>query len=134
MEENIRKVSKIRLLAYTDSAVKRGTIHRFAKWCAERYNISWRGIYESFRGANTSEWKREGMINCIKEFNPEHQGSLKDFWDGCSKNKFADFMISKGICRNTLWKKFSTDNWTELEVKGIKAIYQYWLENVELKK
>lgn len=134
MEENVRKVSKVRLLTYTDGAVKRGTAHRFAKWCSEKYNISWRGVYESFRGSNTSEWKKEGMFHCVQEFDPEYGGTLKEFWKNVQKNRFADFMNQKGICRNTLWKKFTADDWTELELKGIKAMYQYWLENVELKK
>lgn len=133
MEENIRKVSKIRLLAYGESAVKRGRVHRFSKWCAGRYNISWRGIYESFRGSNTSAWKLEGMESCVKEFDPRHRGSLRKFWKNCVKNRFAEFMTEKGICRGTLWKRFATNDWNELERKGIKAMYEWWLENVELK-
>ena len=47
---------------------------------------------------------------------------------------FAEFMSTKGMSRGTLWKRVSADNWTALELKGIKATYDWWLENVELKK
>lgn len=134
MEENIRKVPKVRLLAYADSAVKRGRVHRFSKWCAGKYKMSWRGVYESFRGLNTPLWKVEGMENCVKEFNPKHKGSLRKFWKGCVKNRFAEFMEQKDICRSTLWKRFQANDWTPLEKKGIKATYEWWLENVELKE
>lgn len=133
MEKRTRKVSKIRISTYTDHAVKRGRVHRFSKWCAENYKISWRGIYESFRGSNTPLWKMEGMENCVLEFCPEHQGSLKKFWKGCVKNRFAEFMIQKNICRGTLWKRFRANDWTRLEKKGIRPTYEWWLENVELK-
>lgn len=134
MEENIRKVSKMRLLAYADGAVKRGRVHRFSKWCAERYNMSWRGIYENFRSVPPLRWKWEGMESCVREFRPGHKGTLKDFWNSCTKNHFVEFMKDKDISRGTLWKKFDADNWTDLEKKGIKATYEWWLENVELKE
>lgn len=73
------------------------------------------------------------MENCIKEFKPEHKGSLRKFWKSCKKNQFVDFMKDKDICRATLWKKFKENKWTALERKGIKYMYQYWLENIDLK-
>ena len=133
MAENIRKISKSDLLVYADTAVKRGRIHRFAKWCSERYNISWRGIYENFRGVEPKGWKWEGMESCIKQYCPEHRGTPKEFWDRCTKNLFVEFMNEKDISRMTLWKKFDADEWTELELKGIRHMFFYWLEKVELK-
>ena len=133
MEENIRKVSKIRLLAYSDSAVKRGRIHRFAKWCSDQYDISWRGIYESFRGSNTSAWKWDGIEKCIQEFHSSDYENTGKFWNECKKNKFAEFMKEKGMSRGTLWKRFGADDWNRLELKGIKASYEWWLEHVEPK-
>lgn len=64
MEENIRKVSKMRISTYRDIAVKRGRVHRFSKWCAQKYKTSWRGIYESFRDSNTPpvENRRDGKL------------------------------------------------------------------------
>ena len=134
MEENIRKVSKMRISTYRDIAVKRGRVHRFSKWCAQKYKTSWRGIYESFRDSNTPLWKIEGMENCVREFKPSHKGSLRMFWKKCVKNRFAEFMVEKNCSRVTLWKRFQANDWNELEKKGIKAIYHYWLENVELKE
>lgn len=134
MANRIRKVSKMALMGYSTTAVKRGRVHRFSKWCAERYNMSWRGIYECFRKSNTPLWKLEGMENCVREFNPSHEGSLRMFWESCVKNHFAEFMVRKNCCRGKLWKKFQADDWNELERKGIKAMYHYWLENVELKE
>ena len=133
MANNIRKVSKLALMGYADIAVKRGRIHRFSKWCSERYNISWRGIYENFRGVKPKSWKWEGMESCIRQYHPEHQGTPKEFWDNCTKNHFAEFMNSKDICRATLWKKFEADKWSELELKGIRHMYFFWLENVDRK-
>ena len=133
MEENIRKVSRIRLLAYTDSAVKRGRIHRFSKWCSRKYDISWRGIYETFRGARTSEWKWEGMESCVREFDPQHRGDVNKVWENCVRNRLADFMSTKGMSRMTVWKRFSANDWTPLELKGIRGTYEWWLKNVELK-
>ena len=134
MEESLRKVPKMRLLAYAGVAVKRGRVHRFAKWCAKKYNISWRGIYESFRGSNTSDWKWEGMHACVQEYDPRYKRYSKKFWEECKKNMFAEFMSTKGMSRGTLWKRVSADSWNALELKGIKATYNWWLENVELKK
>lgn len=133
MEENIRKVSKIRISTYKDSAVKRGRIHRFAKWCSKKYGISWRGIYETFRGSNTSLWKWEGMESCVREFDPRHRGKVGKVWDSCVRNRFVDFMATKGMSRMTVWKRFTADDWNRIELKGIRATYEWWLENVELK-
>lgn len=71
------------------------------------------------------------MMNCVREFNPGYDGTLYEFWQKCTKNHFAEFMATKGICRNTLWKKFTANNWSELEQNGIKGMYHYWLNNVE---
>ena len=133
MEKNIVKVRKSRISTGSHNAVRRGRIHRFAKWCGERYNISWRGIYENFRGVEPKGWKWEGMESCIKQFCPEHEGAPKEFWNSCTKNHFVEFMNSKDISRMTLWKKFDADEWTELELKGIRHMFFFWLENVELK-
>ena len=133
MKENIRKIKKSAICGGPHSAVKRGRAHRFSKWCAERYNISWRGVYENLRHTDPLRWKWEGMDSCVKEFCPEHNGTLREFWNGCKKNHFVEFMKDKDICRMTLWKKFNDDQWTELERKGIRSMYRYWLENVEPK-
>lgn len=132
MKRNVRKIPRIRISTYVVSAAKRGRIHRFSKWCAERYGISWRGVYESFRGSNTPLWKREGIVSCIKEYDSGKAGlSPCEFWNLCTRSRFSDFMSTKQMCRSVVWKRFTADDWNELELQGIRNVYQDWLKNVE---
>ena len=130
MEKNIRKVSKVRISTYQDSAVKRGRAHRFARWCSKMYGISWRGVYENLRRTHASAWKWEGISSCLKEFCPEHEGTAAQLWQQCTRNRLADFMATKGMSRMTVWKRFGADDWKPLELQGIRTAYRWWSENV----
>ena len=133
MEKNIRKVSKIRIYTYRDGAVKRGKLHRFARWCANEYGISWRGVYENLRSSGTSEWKWKGLTSCLKEFSPEHEGDAARVWDNCTRNRLAEFMTERGMSRMTVWKRFGANDWTPLELNGLKNTYEWWISNMDIK-
>ena len=133
MEKIIRKVSKVRISTYLESAVKRGRAHRFARWCAEQYGISWRGVYENLRRTHAPAWKWEGMLSCIREFDPESGDTPSRLWQECTRNRLVEFMAGKGMSRMTVWKRFGADDWTPLELEGIKAAYRRWELDVEPK-
>lgn len=126
MKQNTKKLSVIRLMEYRDNAVKRNEIHRFSFWCAEKFGISPRGIYEKLRWNRTKKWEWEGVENCVREYMPEWDGDLAGFWQGCSRsrNLFAAFMADKQMSYATVWKRFGKCDFSEMELKGIKSVYR----------
>lgn len=117
-------MSKIRRSTYKRLAVKRKMLYQFSFWCADKYGISPRGIYEKLRRGRTKIWEWEGILNCIKQHEPEWEGTAKEFWDSHPHSSFATFMGTKQMSWVTVWKKFEEDNWSDMEVRGIKNVYR----------
>lgn len=128
MKENIRKVKKSRIYTGLHGAVKRGEFMRFSRWCDHRYGTRWRGIYENFRMGVFKRWKWEGIESCIREFCPGFEGKPEDLWAIAKKSHLCDFMGKKDMSRMTVWKRFTAGDWTELELRGIRSVYQEWKE------
>lgn len=129
MERTYRKVKKTRITTGSKHAVKRGVIHRFAKWAGNRYGIPWRSVYEKIRKGRVKAWEGSGIIRCMDEYG--FHGSPDELWDRCVRNKFCDFMEERQMSRMTTCRKFSTSDFSELEMKGISATYRFWRENID---
>lgn len=126
---NIKKVSVIRLKEYKDSAVKRSKIYHFALWCADKYHISPRGIYEKLRRGRTKRWEWEGIENCVREYKPGWDGDLKRFWDEQERSRciFSVFMEDKDMSYSTVWKRFSKPGFSEIEMRGLRSLYKEYM-------
>lgn len=131
MEQKIRKVRKTRISTGSHYAVKRGRLHRFAKWVEGVHGVSFRGMYEKLRGGRSKTWEDIGINQCMDEYG--FHGTPTDLWSKCVRNRFCVFMETKGMSRMTTWKKFSTGEFTELEMQGIQNTYRYWRQNFETK-
>lgn len=131
MKENVRKVRKTRINTGTYNAVKRKKVHRFARWCEQQYGTNWRGIYENFRTNIFKAWKWEGIQNCIRQFDPEFIGTPAELWASVKRNAFCEFMDTKNMSRMTTWRRFSADDWTDLELVGIRDVYSCWIKEYE---
>lgn len=132
MEGSVRKVRKSRISTGMHGAVKRGRIHRFSKWVEKTYGLKWQTMYEKLRRRRIKRWELEGLTACMEAFG--FHGSPSELWNKCKRNAFSDFMESMQMSRNTVWKRFSADDWTELELRGVRSIYRMWMQNCELKK
>ena len=129
MKQNIRKVSKMALMGYKERAVKRGRIHRFAKWANEVYGVPFRTMYNKLKTNNVKTWEGAGIIRCMDEYG--FHGRPEDLWSRCVRNKFCEFMETKQMSRMTVWRRFSANDFSELEMNGISATYRHWRENID---
>lgn len=129
MEQNVRKVAKTTICGGSRRAVKRGRIHRFAKWAEDRYGIPCRSMYEKIRRGRIKTWEGSGIARCMDDYG--FHGNPGDLWNRCVRNKFCDFMEERQMSRMTTWKRFSANDFSELEMKGISATYRYWRENID---
>lgn len=129
MEKTYRKVRKTRISTGSKRAVKRGRIHRFAKWTEDMYGIPWRSMYEKIRLGRIKTWEGSGIIRCMDDYG--FHGNPDELWNRCVRNKFCEFMEEKQMSRMTTWRKFSANDFSELEMKGISATYRYWRENID---
>ena len=129
MNKNVKKVPKMRISTYIGNAVKRGRVHRFSKWAEDRYGIQWRTMYEKLRRGRVKTWEDVGIIRCMDEFG--FHGTPDDLWGKCIKKQFCNFMETKQMCYATTWKRFSKNDFTEIELEGISSIYQYWKSNID---
>ena len=132
MKESIVKVRKTRISTGSHRAVRRGRVHRFAKWAEEVYGISWISIYDKLKKNRVKTWEGAGIIRCMQEFG--FYGSPGDLWQKCVKNKFADYMETKQMSHMTTYRRFGENDFNELELKGISATYRHWRENIDPKR
>ena len=132
MKESIVKVRKSRISTGSHCAVRRGRVHRFAKWAEEVYGISWISIYDKLKKNRVKTWEGAGIIRCMQEFG--FYGSPGDLWQKCVKNKFADYMETKHMSHMTTYRRFGENDFNELELKGISATYRHWRENIDPKR
>ena len=132
MKESIVKVRKSRISTGSHCAVRRGRVHRFAKWAEEVYGISWISIYDKLKKNRVKTWEGAGIIRCMQEFG--FYGSPGDLWQKCVKNKFADYMETKQMSHMTTYRRFGKNDFNELELNGISATYKHWRENIDPKR
>lgn len=132
MKESIVKVRKSRISTGSHCAVRRGRVHRFAKWEEEVYGISWISIYDKLKKNRVKTWEGAGIIRCMQEFG--FYGSPGDLWQKCVKNKFADYMETKQMSHMTTYRRFGENDFNELELNGISATYRHWRENIDPKR
>ena len=132
MKESIVKVRKSRISTGSHCAVRRGRVHRFAKWAEDVYGISWISIYDKLKKNRVKTWEGAGIIRCMQEFG--FYGSPGDLWQKCVKNKFADYMETKQMSHMTTYRRFGENDFNELELKGISATYRHWRENIDPKR
>lgn len=132
MKESIVKVRKSRISTGSHCAVRRGRVHRFAKWAEEVYGISWISIYGKLKKNRVKTWEGAGIIRCMQEFG--FYGSPGDLWQKCVKNKFADYMETKQMSHMTTYRRFGENDFNELELNGISATYRHWRENIDPKR
>lgn len=129
MEEKVRKVRKSRISTGAQRAVKRGRIHRFAKWAELEYGIPRRTMYEKLRRNRIKTWEGAGITRCMDDFG--FHGTPSELWNKCIRNKFCEFMETRQMSRMTTWKRFSAGEFSGLEMNGISATYRYWRENID---
>ena len=129
MVGKIKKMPKVRISTYRASAVKRGRVHRFSKWAGDTYGMPWRSMYEKLRRNRIKTWEGAGIIRCMSEYG--FHGNPGELWDKCKRNQFCDFMFAKQMSRNTVWKRFSANDFSELELNGIQATYKRWREEID---
>lgn len=122
---------EMRRNTYRVHAVKRGRTHRFAKWCEQEFNIPWQTIYTKIRSRRIKLWEMNGITSCIQEFG--FQGSPNELWGNCVKNQFCDFMNDKQMSRMTVWRRFSANDFTKIEMDGFRRTYTFWVERIESK-
>lgn len=130
MEENVRKVRKSRISTGRRGAVKRGRIHRFARWCEETYGTPWRSMYEKLRHGRVKAWEGAGIIRCMDEYG--FHGNPGDLWNKCKRNGFCEFMETRQMSRMTVWKRFGANDFNALEMEGIVSTYRNWRMNIDL--
>lgn len=131
MKKNIRKMSKTALMGYKDSAVKRGRIHRFAKWAEATYGVPFRTMYNKLKTNTVKTWEGAGIVRCMDEYG--FHGNPGDLWNRCVRNRFCEFMETKQMSRMTVWKRFGANDFNELEMNGISATYRHWRESMDSK-
>lgn len=132
MTEHSKKVRKTTISGGSHHAVKRGRIHRFAKWTEEFYGIPFRGMYEKLRRGKIKKWESVGITRCLQEYG--FHGSPGELWNVCIRNKFCAYMETRQMSRMTTWKRFSANDFSELEMNGIRETYIYWRTNIDSKQ
>lgn len=132
MEEKTRKVKKTTINGRSSRAAKRGRVHRFAKWVEEKHGVPFRSMYAKLRHGRVKTWEGSGIVRCMDEFG--FHGTPGELWSKCIRNRLCEFMEGKQMSRATVWKRFGADDFTELELKGIAAMYRYWREKIDLKE
>lgn len=132
MKESIVKVRKTRISTGKHRAVRRGRVHRFAKWVEAEYGVSWFSVYDKLRKNRIKTWEGSGIIRCMDEFG--FHGTPEELWRKCVKNRFVEFMETRQMCRATTYRRFKENTFNELELNGISATYRYWRENIDQKR
>lgn len=132
MEEKTRKVRKTTINGRSFRAAKRGRVHRFAKWVEENHGVPFRSMYAKLRNRRVKTWEGAGIVRCMDEFG--FHGTPGELWNKCIRNRLCEFMEEKQMSRATVWKRFGADDFTELELKGIAAMYRYWREKIDWKE
>lgn len=109
---------------------RRENRHRlaFTRFLIREYGLNIQTVYGKLRRSLVKEWELEGIANCIVAFQPDYEGNIYVFWEQCRKTDFCRFMETKGISENTVRKRFTLQNFSELEVIGLNAAYERFKE------
>lgn len=97
----------------------------FSRFLIKNYGMNIQTAYAKIKRARVKEWELKGIRNCIYIYDPSYEGELRNFYEQCSRTSFCRFMSKKmGMCENTTCKRFKAFNFTEMELKGLEAIYE----------
>jgi len=84
--------------------------------------------YGKIKRKLVKEWELKGIENCVHLFDPSYKGELKDFYSQCRRTEFCRFMRREmGLCEKTTCRRFKAFDFSELELKGLNAVYEEFL-------
>ena len=98
---------------------------RFTRFLVNRYGENFQRIRGKLYSSRIRKWELVGIESCILEFSPEYDGEMKDFLATTDrKTKFYYFMeLECGMSTRTAFVRFQKFNFSELELKGLNAVY-----------
>lgn len=121
--EKVKKIKKITLKGY----YKKLDFNKKDKLLTILGNkgMSYTACFYRFTRDGFKVWEYEGIDNLIKEFSPDYVGDIRMFWDSLiSKKDFMDFMETKAMSRCTVSTRFSSFNFKDYEIVGIKKLVE----------
>ena len=121
--EKVKKIKKITLKGYYKKLDFNKKSMLKSTLCGK--GMSCTACFYRFTRDGFKIWEYEGIENLIKEYEPLFTGDIKLFWENLySKKDFLDFMESKAMSRCTVNTRFSSFNFKDFELKGIKRILE----------
>lgn len=101
----------------------------FTRFLHIRFGLNVQTAYGKLRRGRVRKWELVGIEHCIRKFDPDYSGDLKHFLESIeSKTKFYVFMEKKyQMSGKTSCTRFQQFNFTELELKGLKAAYDEFI-------
>lgn len=121
--EKVKKIKKITLKGY----YKKLDFNKKDKLLTILGNkgMSYTACFYRFTRDGFKVWEYEGIESLIKEYEPTFLGDIKSFWDSLySKKDFMDFMETKAMSRCTVSTRFSSFNFKDYEIVGIKKLVE----------
>lgn len=101
----------------------------FTRFLQSQFGLNVQTAYGKLRRGRVRKWELVGIEHCIREFNPDYVGDLKDFLESTeSKTKFYAFMEKEyEMSAKTAFVRFQQFKFSELELKGINAAYDEFI-------
>lgn len=97
----------------------------FSRFLIKNYGMNIQTAYGKIRRRLVKEWELKGIVNCVRMFDSGYSGDLKNFYEQCRRTEFCRFMSKNmGMCEKTTCKRFKAFDFSEIELKGLEAIYE----------
>ena len=104
----------------------------FTRYLVTQYGMNQQTAYGKLRTARVKKWEISGIERCIRQFAPDYQGEMKDFYSSLSKKtEFCQYMNDKmEMSIKTVSSRFRRFDFTKIELDGLESIYHKF-ENEE---
>lgn len=104
----------------------------FSRYLVEHYGMSMSTAYQKIRLNRVRRWEAEGVEKCLRDFSPCYEGKLEDFFPGLPhKKEFIEFMNTRGMGEHACRTHFRNFDFTEVEIRGLEAIYKEYRKQME---
>lgn len=127
MRKGIVKVPVMGLLPYKELSIEKCRFIYLSRYMSERWEVSFRTIYYKLRENRVKKWEWMGIENCIRDYMPEYQGQICDFWNAVPRRwEFIHYMTERGMSAMTVYRHFTNFDFKGWELKGIAQIAEDW--------
>lgn len=105
----------------------------FTHYVVEKYGISINTAHTRFRRGILSRWMIVGIRGCIREFLEDDTFTdFENFYNNLPvKSKFIEFMQKEmEMCERTARARFKKFDFKELELIGLEAVYEQFIQEI----